>query len=377
MNKELINYFSKVQFKDIEEREYLPTQIGSKVRYINEENWNIDDLDIILLGVGEFRGQDKAMAYSNGPDKIREELFQLHYWHEGLMIGDFGNMVEGNSLNDSRAALKTILSDLYLLNKKVLILGGSHDLTAQQYEVFKSMQKVVDFTVIDMLADLNEKPEIQHDNYLFETFTSTPNFLRNFNLIGFQSYYINPNIIETFDKLRFDCFRLGKVREDIEQMEPLLRSSDIASLDINCVKYSDAPSNKFYSPNGFTGDEICKITRFAGMSSKLHSFGIFGYIPENDTQQITAKLISQMIWYYFDGLYIQKEEYTLDHKDGFLIYHVSLSDNEMIFYKSKRTNRWWMQVTENNIVPCSYQDYQLACQNEIPERWLREMERSV
>ncbi len=377
MNTELIHYFTPIQFKDIEEKEYLPTQIGSKIQYINEENHDIDDIDILILGVGEFRGQNDTMLYSSGPDKIRKQLYELHYWHEGLTIGDLGNIIEGNSLNDTRAALKTILTELHLMNKKVLILGGAHDLTFQQYEVFKDLEKIVDFTIIDMLADLNEKPGIKHDNYLYETFTSAPNFLRNFNLVGFQSYYINPNIIETFDKLRFDCYRLGKVREDIDQIEPLLRSSSIASLDINCVKFSDAPANKYFSPNGFTGDEICKITRFAGMSTQLNSFGIYGYIPENDYHEITAKLVAQMIWYFFDGLYLQKEEYPIENKEGFTIYHVNFTNNDTVFYKSKRTNRWWMQVTENNIIPCSNQDYQTACQNEIPERWLREMERSV
>ncbi len=31
------------------------------------------------------------------------------------------------------------------------------------------------------------------------------------------------------------------------------------------------------SPNGFYGEEICQMARYAGMSTKLTSFGIYDY----------------------------------------------------------------------------------------------------
>ncbi len=377
MIAELLSYISPLRHSDIDVHEYQPTQLGSRVRFITTENMAIDDLDLIIIGCGEMRGQFSQATYSNGPDLLRDELYRMHYWHHELKIGDMGNIIEGATLNDTRAALRTLLTELNSLEKKVLLLGGSHDLTIQQYEVFRTAEKVIDFTVIDMLADLNDQPGMRYDNYLAEALTSTPNFVRNFNLIGFQSYYVNPHVIETFDKLRFDCIRVGKAREDLEQIEPILRSSHIASIDINCVKYSDAPANKFASPNGFFGDEICKITRYAGMSESLRTLGIYGYQPENDQHQITAKLIAQMIWYYIDGLYVQKEEAPLHDKHQFLEYHITFTDNDTVFYKSKKTNRWWMKLNAEQVIPCSYQDYLTACNNEIPERWLREMERSV
>nr|MBP6315306.1 arginase family protein [Chitinophagaceae bacterium] len=377
MITELLQYTSALRHNDITQYEYLPTQLGSQIKFIHAENCDIEQTDLIILGCGEMRGQVRNGSYSNGPDLVRDQLYKLHFWHQNLIIGDMGNIIEGATLNDTRAALRTVLTELHLLNKKVLLIGGSHDLTVQQYEVFKSMEQVIDFSIVDMLADIDDSSNLRYDNYLVEALTSSPNFVRNFNLIGFQSYYVNPNVIETFDKLRFDCIRLGKAREDIEQIEPLMRSSHIASVDINCVKYSDAPANKLGSPNGFHGDEICKITRFAGMSESMHSFGIYGYRPEEDEHHLTAKLISQMIWYYMDGLYVQKDESPLSDKSQFLEYHITFTDNDTTFYKSKKTNRWWMQLSKEKIIPCSYQDYRTACNNEIPERWLREMERSM
>jgi hypothetical protein len=146
---------------------------------------------------------------------------------------------------------------------------------------------------------------------------------------------------------------------------------------MNAIRYSDAPANSMASPNGFFGDEMCKITRFAGMSQTLESFGIFGYRPELDQHKLTAKLMAQMIWYYIDGLNVGKNEASLSDRDQFYEYLITFTDQQSLFLKSKRTNRWWMQLPEGQLTPCSYNDYLTACQNEMPERWLREMERLI
>jgi arginase family enzyme len=374
---EILQYTTVIHFSETEEVVYLPTQIGNHIIPINHANVDLEEIDVILVGCGELRGQNRKMDYSNGPDCVRKELYKLHYWHEDVRIGDIGNIIEGAQLNDTKAALRTVLTELHHLGKKVIVIGGSHDLTLQQYDVYKTKQEIIDFTVIDMLADLDDVSENRYDSYLMEALTFTPNYVRHFNLIGFQSYYVNPHLIETFDKLRFDCTRLGKAREDLDEMEPALRSSHIVSIDINAIRYSDAPANKLGSPNGFYGDEMCKITRFAGMSDTLGSLGIYGYLPELDNDQITAKLIAQMVWYFIDGVSVQKLECTLSDKDQFIEYHITFTHNNSLFLKSKRTNRWWMQLPNESFIPCSYKDYITACNNEIPERWMREVERLV
>ena len=207
--------------------------------------------------------------------------------------------------------------------------------------------------------------------------TVQPNFVNHYSHIGFQSYYAHPRMMETLDKLRFDFYRLGRVREHIEDMEPVLRTSNLFSFDISAVKYSDAPVNINGSPNGFTGEEACVLTRYAGMSDKLTSLGIYGYHPEDDTANMTAKLISQMIWYFINGYQVSKSEAELTDHEEFITFHVTFTDNDTVFLKSKRTNRWWMRLPNQAYVPCSYNDYLIASNDEIPERWLREQERLI
>ncbi len=144
-----------------------------------------------------------------------------------------------------------------------------------------------------------------------------PNYIRHYNHIGFQSYFVQPRMLETLDKLRFDCYRLGKVRENIEEIEPVLRNTDLFSVDICMIKHTDAPSHSL-SPNGFSGEEACALSRYAGMSNNLSTYGIYGYNPAKDRDNLTAKQISQMLWYFLDGRHVRNKEAQLNERESFL-----------------------------------------------------------
>ncbi|MBS1774640.1 MAG: formimidoylglutamase [Bacteroidetes bacterium] len=372
--EDLSHFFDSTHFIDTKsEGTYHQLQWGSNLLQAND--W--EDADIVIVGCGESRGASRNAPYGIAPDAIREELYKLYSWHPAVKIADIGNIQEGETVTDTRAALRTVLHELYMAGKTVIVLGGSHDLTMQQYEAFKKAEKMVYATVADMLIDLDETEEMTAHSFLMDMLTGHPNFINHYNHIGFQSYYVNPKMLETLDKLRFDFYRLGKVREHFEDVEPVLRNSHMFSFDISAIRHSDAPVNTNGSPNGFTGDEACILTRYAGMSTNLNSFGIYGFEPDNDTHSMTAKLITQMIWYFVDGYSIRKTEAKLTDHDEFVSFHVAFTENETVFLKSKRTNRWWMQLPSKSFVPCSYNDYLLASSGDIPERWLREQERLV
>jgi formiminoglutamase len=158
-------------------------------------------------------------------------------------------------------------------------------------------------------------------------------------------------------------------------MEPVIRNTNLLSFDISAIKHSDSPAS-VESPNGFTGEEACMLTRFAGLSNKLSSMGIYGYLPQYDKHDLTAKQISQMLWYFIDGRNRSKLEASVEDRDQFNEYHTSFTEVESTFLQSKRTGRWWMQLPNKKFIPCSYADYVNASQNQIPERWLRAQERN-
>ena len=358
-----------------EDNGYTDGQLAKHIAIYEKEIPDITEADIVFVGVNETRGSGFFDNTISAADAIRKQLYQLHYWHTDIIIADIGNIKTGATINDSYAAVKTVLAELLRMKKTVVILGGSHDITLAQYFAYKELQQVVEATCIDATINLKGENPLRSENFLLEMLTGEPNLVKHYNHIGFQSYFVHPRMLETMDKLRFDCYRVGAARENLEEMEPVIRNTHLLSFDISAIKYSDSPAST-ESPNGFGGEEACILARFAGLSDKVNSFGIYGYLPQQDINELSAKQISQMLWYFIDGKNRSKQEASIEDRDYFNEYHTSFNEVESVFLQSKKTGRWWMQLPNKKIIPCSYNDYVQASRNEIPERWLRAQERS-
>jgi formiminoglutamase len=355
---------------------YNDGQIGRYVMAYKDEVPDLLDADIIIVGIGEARGGGIYNNGTEGPDAVRRQLYQLYYWHYDIQVADIGNIKDGASIGDSYAAVKTVLGELLKMKKTVILLGGSHDITLAQYFAYKELQQLVEATCIDALIDLRGESSIRSENFLLEMLTSEPNLVKHYNHIGFQSYLVHPVLVERMDKLRFDCYRLGHVKENIEEMEPVLRNTNLLSLDISAIKHSDSPANEI-TPNGFTGEEVCTLSRYAGMSNSVSSFGIYGYDPQADINELSAKQIAQMLWYFVDGKSRSKQEASIEDRSSFNEYNTVFAEVATLFLQSKRSNRWWMQLPNKKFIPCSHNDYLNASRNMIPERWLRAQERML
>jgi arginase family enzyme len=349
-------------------------QFGKKINTFETDFPDLQNIDLVIVGIDEMRGKGIEFKPSDAPNQIRKQLYFLHAWHDDVEIADIGNIRMGATINDSYAALQTVLKDLIEMGKKVLILGGSHDVTQAQYQAYKSMNQIVEATCIDASIDLRGDSIIKDENFLLEMLTSEPNFIRHYNHIGFQSYFVHPRLLETLDKLKFDCHRLGAVRSAIEEMEPIIRGSHFISFDISAIKHAAAPANSM-SSNGFDGEEACILTQYAGSSTNMSTIGIYGYEPQNDNHDLTAKLIAQMVWYLIDGISKSKHEARLNDTHSFNEYYTLFAEVETLFLQSKRTKRWWMKLPNQEFIPCSYSDYLCAKNNDMPERWLRAQER--
>lgn len=354
---------------------YKEGQIGKAISVYADEFPDLDEVQLVIVGCGEQRGSGFLQGQGLGPDLIRRNFYPLYYWHQDIKIADVGNIKTGSLFTDSYAALKTVVNELINDGKTVIILGGSHDLTLAQYQAYAENKKTIEASCVDALIDLNLESPFRHENFLMEMLTGEPNYLRHYNHIGFQSYYVHPRMLETMDKLRFDCYRVGHVKESIDEMEPVIRNSNFLSFDISAIANAYAPANKL-SPNGFNGEEACVLFRYAGMSPLITSIGIYGYDSKLDNEELTARQIAHMLWYVLDGRSRGKREATLDEKDSFNEYHTAFAEVETTFLQSKKTGRWWMQLPDKKFIACSYKDYLLASSNEIPERWLRAQERT-
>ncbi|MEO8962444.1 MAG: formimidoylglutamase [Ginsengibacter sp.] len=376
MTYDLHEFLSRVNVAELNnDNAYNDSQMANCIKIYEDDFPDLGGIDIVIVGLNEFRGSG-VIATRNSADTIRKKFYELYCWHKDISIADIGNIKTGASLRDSYSALTLVMKELFQKNKIVIIIGGSHDNTLPQYFAYKQLNRIINATVVDATIDLNTESPLRSENFLMEMLTSEPNMIKHYNHIAFQSYFVHPQMLETMDKLRFDCYRVGTVKEQIDEMEPVLRSSDLLSFDINAIKNSDAPAC-YRSPNGLTGEEACTLSRYAGMSSSVSSFGIFGYDDSKDQHHLTALQIAQMLWYFVDGKNRCRNESSLNDKQNFNEFHTAFAEIDTVFVQSKKTGRWWMQLPDKKLIPSSYKDYLMACNNQIPERWLRSQEREV
>jgi formiminoglutamase len=340
------------------------------------------DAHLAIVGVPENRGAGSNGGTARAPDMIRRKLYTLKRSHAAYRVVDLGNLKPGHNLQETYTRISEVCRILLEDNVLPIILGGSHDLGFGQYLAYETLDKLVGLLNIDAFLDLEpEQDGPPSHSHLHKILLHEPNFLFSYTHLAYQSYLIDPEAIGVMEKLYFEAFRIGQMRSNLQEMEPVIRQADLLSFDITAIRSADAPGNVHAQPFGLTGEEACQICWYAGLNEKLSSIGFYEYNPEHDdATHKTAAVIATMIWYFMEGYYHRKQEQNFRSND-FLKYVVALSGHPetITFYKSKRTEKWWMEVpypegleryARNSIIPCSYSDYQAATRGEVPERYI-------
>jgi arginase family enzyme len=361
------------------EKKYQENSFCSHISVYQDVFPDLKNIQIALIGLKESRGAKHSESMERGSAEIREKLYELKKGAVSYKIADLGDLISGESLNDTYQNIRQVGD--YLMKHQVLpiFFGGSHDLDYGQYLSYQKMKKLITMVTVDAKIDMEETgPE--SDRHTQEIVLHQPNFLFSNTHLAYQSFLVDPTLVNVLEKLYFDHIRLGQIRDNFKEIEPLIRDADLMSFDLCSIQSSVAPGAVDAQPFGLSGEEACQICWFAGTNEKLSSFGVYGYDPYfDDANNKTAKVAAVMIWYFIEGFYSRKDSLSFKSAD-YIKYTVSLDTkpNTLVFYKSKRSGKWWMEIPHHetfrfdrvSTVPCSYTDYQLAQKGEIPERWI-------
>ncbi|MEP6260054.1 MAG: formimidoylglutamase [Gillisia sp.] len=341
---------------------------------------DLENIKIAIVGVKENRlaaaGEDDYINFN----KIRKAFYSLFpgNWH--LKLADLGDIEKGESVEDTYFALQNLVSQLLKDGVIPVILGGSQDLIYAQYRAYDSYAQMVNLVNIDSRFDLGdaEKP-IGSNSYVGKIVVNKPYNLFNYSAVGYQTYFNSQDEIELMDRLFFDAYRLGEVSGNIKVVEPVMRDANLVGIDIGAINASAIGGNFQASPNGFDGKEICALARYAGISDKVTSIGIYEY--HSAYPKAGNMLIAQMIWYFTEGVNYRTNENTISAKKEFIKYQVPIDDEVLVFFKSPVSGRWWIEIPfisnsntklkRHTLLPCNHEDYLEACNQVIPERWYK------
>ena len=355
-------------------------QIGESIIEYNDNFPILESKSVALIFIPEYRG-NKEKNLDSIRDYFSDSFYQLYRgdgW--GFKIYNIGFIKPGKELNDSYFAIAKVSSELIKNNILPIIIGGSQDLTLAMYDAYQSLEQTINTCSIDYSLDIGDiEEEPKSNGYLTHLLIKRPCYLFNHANIGLQAPHVSKKDLELFNKLYFDSCTLGDFNSDFKKAEPHLRNSDLVSFDMQSIKKIETNFSNG-NINGFFADQACQITYYAGISDKLTSIGFFNY-PIDEPQLNGSKVLSELIWYLIKGYNDRKNDFPKGTKKNYTKFEVKLKqiNESIIFYKSDKSARWWMEVPfppkqgnkyeRHHLVPCDYDDYKKAMNNEIPNLW--------
>ena len=361
-----------------EDKDFKEEQMG-QVLIANHGSFpKIKPDSIAIFTVPEYRGDSSEPSIEN-PSRFRDELLHLSRsknWKKNIY--DLGTILPGNDLKDTYFAVSSVVSELIKYGVLPVMVGGSQDLVIAAYDAYAKLEQLVNICSIDHCLDLGgPESQVDSDAYLTSLMLKRPCYLFNHANIGLQIPYTQPKDLKLIESLYFDVCRLGEFNADFKRAEPHLRNADIINIDFQSIKASEVFSHSA-NPNGFQSQQMCQIARYAGISDKVNFFGVFNYIDHN---KISDKLLAEMLWYFIDGYQSRWGDFPMGSKKDYYKFTVELDNgnHSIIFYKSHRSERWWMEVPyppkngsryeRHHLVPCNKEDYDRAMKNEMPDLW--------
>jgi len=362
--------------------------LGSQLYKHTEKNGipDLEAVDMALIVVLEHRSAEGKRTPAFDSEAFRLDFYKLFYGNWSLKIADLGDLQPGDEPKDTQFALKQLIASLKSQNVLPLVVGAVQDSTYGCYRAFDRFREMLHVGLIDSKFDLCVADEmVSSDSYVSQMITEAPNQLYHLTQIGYQSYFVAQEELDLYNQLFFEPYRLGDLTPDMRRAEPLLRTANLLSVDLHAVAAAELGGAQGYSPNGFTGREICALMRYAGIADQLQLLGIFE-IPNTPAATL---LSAQMLWYFIEGYTLRINEIPDTLSDNYVKFNVPIDGQHLVFYRSLLTDRWWVEVAKGPfekvarsdnrpyLVPCLALDYQTALNNELPDCWVRASRRSM
>ena len=339
---------------------------------------------VALFGVNDGRRSGDNEGCAGAPDAIRHWLYQLVPPAAWQPTVDLGDIRAGATEDDTYAAVQSVVAELVQMGIVPIVLGGGHDLTIPMYRALDSVGRPMNLVTVDPRLDFGGDPSlVSARNHMNSVVMHEPNYLFDYTNVGHQGYLTDPDTLELLERLQFEAIRLGTLLQNIQHIEPIVRNADLVTLDVAAIRASDHPASTHVGPNGMTAEHFCQVSRYIGMSDRLLATGFFEHNPDLDDRGRGAHLVAQGVWHVMDGIFNQKGDHPKCTTEDYLKYLVDLpkESHEIAFYKSPKSDRWWMDVPVPNqdksnllpslLVPCTYEEYVEASEGSLPDRWWR------
>ena len=205
------NFLTPVNDAVLAHNELISNQaLGRKLK-IHSKQLGFPDLEgvkVVFIGVPENRNDVNYLGEDFSIDTIRKALYGLFPGNWDTKIADIGDILKGDSYEDTYFALRTSVE--ILLEKKIIpiIIGGSQDLTYSIYRAYDAILPMVNLVSVDKAFDLGDSSkQIKNDNFLGKIILDKPYNLFNYASLGYQTYFNSQEEIDLMERLYFEAHR--------------------------------------------------------------------------------------------------------------------------------------------------------------------------
>lgn len=183
----------------IELKNLSSQHLSSKIVFHTQTDFHLDKVNIAIIGVTENRGNQNHLPEVE-LTKVRQNLYNLFPGNWSLTIADLGDILKGDSPDDTYFALQKIITTLIKRKIIPIIIGGSRTLTYAMYRAYDNLEQMVNLVSIDSKFDLGKDDNVLSNSYLSKMIVNEPNNLFNYSNIGYQTYYNSQEEIKYYRK---------------------------------------------------------------------------------------------------------------------------------------------------------------------------------
>ena len=313
-----------------------PESIGRSIKIHKDLFPQLDDCQIVILGDN-----------SENMNFIRAQFYEMYHHFDNLFFADLGEIRNSDTnflINLFNELLESKLIPIVVTNNQELI-HTFHFALNSFHKSFSSL--------------FCGKKSAPYSPNAYAKCTSVYS-------MGVQGHYVPSALLNN----KY-IIRLAEITTSIEEAEPLTRNVDTIQVDLNVMKQSEVPGQQYTSPCGLDAENYTQLFRYFGYNDNLKAIFITGYESQYDFNRISAQLIAQGLWYFIDARDNCYKE-NIDSNEDFNEFVVDIEglESPLSFIKAKKSGRWWIKSHHDDtvLIPCSFKDYEMACNNEIPNR---------
>ncbi len=301
------------------------------------------------------------IGFGKDLQSIRDAFYQLNLssWNN-ILVTDLGDIRNNDPSLMTAAFQELIVQEIFPividpeLNASISIANALKAVQISNYQGIVTPKTSGNFRSFGLMDQLLQEEKVNR-----------------LSIIAYQKHYANPQN-QSIPKIDLaGLLSLGKLRDNMSEVEPILRDLTTLHFDTSSIRASDSQGFKNQINIGLTSEEACRILHYASASMKLKSLHISGFELKKD-DKAAAELMATLIWYAINGR--KNAELHPSSTESMNRYIVELEElgAKIKFWKNQNSEKWWVEIPSNEekdkLTPCSESEYKMACENKISDR---------